>query len=111
MFTIYHSLDFASARSRIESNDPGDYLVHCEDFENINDLVKRSLITRDSSCLFGRDPECFYDDALNDPKLQDDYELSSKASASKAAQQEAKASSDAAVDLEANLDNSVKQVD
>lgn len=43
---VYRSLDFASAKSRIEPNDPGEYEVHSEDFESINDLVRRAERTR-----------------------------------------------------------------
>jgi len=40
----YHSLDFDVARKRSRQNltEPGPYLVHAEDFENINDLIARS---------------------------------------------------------------------
>lgn len=43
---VYMSLDFASAPARIEKNVAGEYCIHAEDFENINDLVQRSIRTR-----------------------------------------------------------------
>ena len=46
--TCYHSLDFASAKKRVFlQNAPIDpYKVELEDYENINDLIARSVRTK-----------------------------------------------------------------
>lgn len=43
---IYKSLDFKSQRERIEPNKSGEYLVHLEDYESLNDLIRRSVRTK-----------------------------------------------------------------
>nr|CDL66000.1 unnamed protein product [uncultured bacterium] len=43
---IYHPMDYSHSKDRIEPNNPGKYMVHAEDFENINDLIARSIITK-----------------------------------------------------------------
>lgn len=43
---IFKSLDFESQRKRIEPNTSGDYLVHLEDYESLNDLICRSVRTK-----------------------------------------------------------------
>lgn len=43
---IYRSLDFKSQRERIEPNTSGEYLVHLEDYESLNDLIRRSVRTK-----------------------------------------------------------------
>lgn len=43
---IFKSLDFKSQRERIEPTKSGDYLVHLEDYESLNDLIRRSVRTK-----------------------------------------------------------------
>lgn len=43
---VYHTFDFESANKRIEPNIVDKYQVQAEDYENINDLIKRSIRTR-----------------------------------------------------------------
>lgn len=43
---VYKSLDFESQKKRIEPNQSGDYLVHLEDYESLNDLIRRSIRTK-----------------------------------------------------------------
>lgn len=43
---VYHTFDFESAKKRIEPNIVDKYLVQAEDYENINDLIKRSIRTK-----------------------------------------------------------------
>lgn len=40
---VIKSLDFASQKKRIEKTVVDPYQVHAEDYENINDLVRRSV--------------------------------------------------------------------
>lgn len=42
----YFSLDFKATKSRIEPNKVDPYAVHLEDYENINDLIARSIRTK-----------------------------------------------------------------
>lgn len=42
---IFKSLDFEVSKKRIEPNTPGEYLVHLEDYESLNDLIRRSVRT------------------------------------------------------------------
>lgn len=62
----YHSLDFASAKKRaFKDNNPIDeYQVQLEDYENINDLIARSIRTKkpftpetNSSAIYETDEE------------------------------------------------------
>lgn len=43
---IFKSLDFKSQRERIEPSKSGEYLVHLEDYESLNDLIRRSVRTK-----------------------------------------------------------------
>lgn len=43
---IFKSLDFKSQQARVEPNKSGDYLVHLEDYESLNDLIRRSVRTK-----------------------------------------------------------------
>ena len=46
--SCYHSLDFASAKKRMQNEDfkVDPYKVELEDYENINDLIARSVRTK-----------------------------------------------------------------
>lgn len=58
----YHSLDFASQLERIEPTKSGEYLVHLEDYTNINDLVRRSMKTHTDPFKDSHEPsDEFYD--------------------------------------------------
>lgn len=46
MVKIYMSFDFTSAKKRIEPNKVDKYSVQAEDYENINDLIRRSIRTK-----------------------------------------------------------------
>lgn len=43
---VYHTFDFNSAKKRIEPNIVDKYQVQAEDYENVNDLIKRSIRTK-----------------------------------------------------------------
>lgn len=43
---VYHTFDFEIAKKRIEPNIVDKYQVQAEDYENINDLIKRSIRTK-----------------------------------------------------------------
>lgn len=60
---IYRSLDFASMQKRIEPNEAGDYLVHLEDYESLNDLIRRSIRTK-TKFVPERSENAVYDDDL-----------------------------------------------
>lgn len=62
---IYRSLDFNRNSKRIEPNDPGTYQVHMEDYESINDLIRRSIRTK-SRFVPQRDENALYDDVLDE---------------------------------------------
>lgn len=62
---IYNSLDFKSQITRIEKNNPGKYLVHLEDYENLNDLIRRSIRTK-SRFVPETSKNAVYDDYLDD---------------------------------------------
>lgn len=61
---VYKSLDFSSAPARIEPNDPGEYQVHLEDYESLNDLIRRSIRTR-SKFVPETSENASYDDFLS----------------------------------------------
>lgn len=46
----YHSLDFDSAEKRLKEDlnnwENGPYIVHVEDYESINDMVRRCVMTK-----------------------------------------------------------------
>lgn len=46
--SCYHSLDFASVKKRMQNEDfkVDPYMVELEDYENINDLIARSVQER-----------------------------------------------------------------
>lgn len=56
----YHSLDFASAMKRVEPNKVDDYRVQLEDYENINDLINRSLLCK-QRFVPHQDPNAVYE--------------------------------------------------
>lgn len=62
---IYKSLDFESQKERIEPNNPGDYLVHLEDYESLNDLIRRSIRTK-STFKPESSKDAVYDDVLDE---------------------------------------------
>lgn len=68
---IYMSLAFEENKKRIEPNDPGDYEVHLEDYESINDLIARSIRTK-TKFTPQRDENAVYDDVLVD--VADEFE-------------------------------------
>lgn len=68
---VYHSLDFSSSKSRIEPNVAGEYIVHAEDYESINELVRRSVRTRTPLALDGQKNR-LYDDFLDDVQSEFD---------------------------------------
>lgn len=68
---IYMSLAFEENKKRIEPNDPGDYEVHLEDYESINDLIARSIRTK-TKFTPQRDENAVYDDVLSD--VADEFE-------------------------------------
>lgn len=43
---VYHTFDFESAKKRVEPNIVDKYAVQAEDYENLNDLIKRSIRTK-----------------------------------------------------------------
>lgn len=43
---VYHSLDFSTAKKRVEVNKVDPYCIHLEDYEDINDLIERSIRTK-----------------------------------------------------------------
>lgn len=62
---IFNSLDFKSQRERIEPTVAGDYEVHLEDYESLNDLIRRSIRTK-SPFKAESNPNASYDDVLDD---------------------------------------------
>lgn len=62
---IYKSLDFNSQQERIEPNTAGEYLVHLEDYESLNDLIRRSIRTK-SVFVPESDKNAVYDDEIMD---------------------------------------------
>lgn len=75
---IYKSLDFVSAGNRIEENTPGDYIVHLEDYESLNDLIARSIRTKtkfvpEASENAEYDDDKYIDDVIGsyDPDITD----------------------------------------
>lgn len=48
MIKIYGPFDTKSMQKRVEKTVNDKYSVHLEDFENINDLIRRSIITKTS---------------------------------------------------------------
>lgn len=70
MVKVYKSLDFSSAPVRIEPNDPGEYQVHLEDYESLNDLIRRSIRTR-SKFAPETSENAVYDDFLDE--VQEDF--------------------------------------
>lgn len=46
MVKVYMSFDFVTAKKRIEPNKVDKYAVQAEDYENINDLISRSIRTK-----------------------------------------------------------------
>lgn len=67
---VFKSLDFKSHSKRVEPNDPGVYQVHAEDYESINDLIRRSIRTR-SHFVPETDENAVYDDVLDE--LQEEF--------------------------------------
>lgn len=65
MIKIYKSLDFKQNSKRIEPNDPGVYQVHAEDYESINDLIRRSIRTK-SRFVPETSENAVYDDVLDE---------------------------------------------
>lgn len=66
---IYQSLDFEASKKRVEPYAAGDYIVHAEDYEDINELVQRCIITKSklpdfTSSMAQYDPD-------NEPILSD----------------------------------------
>lgn len=68
---IFHSLDFSSQKGRIEPTKSGDNLVHIEDFENINDLIRRSVRTK-TPFVPEHDKNAVYDDL---DKIQEEIQI------------------------------------
>lgn len=66
---IYHSFDFKSAQKRIKKTSSGDYLVHLEDYENINDLIERSIRCK-RKFVPETNPEASYDDIFDEGSLE-----------------------------------------
>lgn len=62
---VYKSLDFESQKKRIEPNEPGEYLVHLEDYESLNDLIRRSVRTK-SPFKPESSKDAVYDDVLDE---------------------------------------------
>lgn len=62
---IYRSLDFNSHSKRVEPNDAGVYQVHAEDYESINDLIRRSIRTK-SRFVPETSENAVYDDFIDD---------------------------------------------
>lgn len=62
---IFKSLDFKSQQERIEPNTAGEYLVHLEDYESLNDLIRRSVRTK-SVFRPESDKNALYDDVLDE---------------------------------------------
>lgn len=60
---VFKSLDFKSQRERIEPNTAGDYLVHLEDYESLNDLIRRSIRTK-SKFVPEKRPDAEYDEVI-----------------------------------------------
>lgn len=58
---IYKSLDFSSQKKRIEKTKSGESLVHIEDYENINDLIRRAVRTK-TKFVPESDENAVYDD-------------------------------------------------
>lgn len=63
---IYHSLDFEAAKQRVEKYEPGENIVHDEDYEDINTLVRRAERTR---TIFKPDPVCDEDFDFDEDEL------------------------------------------
>lgn len=46
MIKVYNTFDFEAVSKRVEKTKIDPYQVHAEDFENINDLIERSIRTK-----------------------------------------------------------------
>lgn len=72
---VYNSLDFEAVQARVEKNVVDPYAVHAEDYEDINDLVRRAERTK--SKLDFKEPneeqyELVPNDFYEDINLSDD---------------------------------------
>lgn len=61
----YHSLDFDSAKKRLKEDlnnwKNGPYIVHVEDYESINDMVRRCVKTKTKFPIEQNNPLAHYD--------------------------------------------------
>lgn len=90
---IYNSLDCESQKMRLEPSVAGDYLVHVEDFENVNDIISRAVRTR-TEPNYGSKYLTEYDDLdkyqvdiedyINNPNDEGQFDLDKSAEGSNA---------------------------
>lgn len=71
---VYKPLDFSTVSSRIEPTVVDPYSVHLEDYESLNDLIARSIRCK-QKFVPETDKNAFYDDFLDDEKLQQEDRL------------------------------------
>ena len=70
--TVFHTFDFDAQLARVEHTPSGEYLVHTEDFEDINSIIDRAYRTG-TEPDFGSKRYTEYDDSELD-KAQKDVE-------------------------------------
>lgn len=58
---IHKSMDFTHVMDRIEKTNSGPYLVHLEDYESLNDLIRRSVRTKTRADLPTKETGSFDD--------------------------------------------------
>lgn len=97
---IFHSLDIKSQQARIEKTVIDPYDVHTEDYEDLNDIIRRAVRTKTKPNFGDVRNDAEYDEALDD--VADEFEKLSEELAAEDEAAAAEQSEAAAAEVEAD---------